>query len=305
MLSKPALTSLITIALFTISNLNALGQEAEPLSLILEVGAEYDNNITVDALDLTSQQGDSSALFEGEIAYDFISNGESSFKARYNFSQSLHLDLSEFDLQTHAATLEASTSIQDIDLGISYSFYNIRLGSEDFLQMHIIRPSFTMMLNQKVLFIGAYEYLQQNFQQDDLRIRNSKRHSTDVKTYFLLGSGRTINLGYKISSNDALAPQLDYLGHIVTLGFKLPVEAIEGAKFIARYRYNQKNYANITQVIGEKRKDKRHSVRVALQAPFMGQFTARVQYEYTDSTSNLQTLIYSNNVISFNIEWAF
>lgn len=303
MLSKPVQAFLFPMALITIGSFNALGQETNPLSLSLEVGAEYDNNITVDALDLTSQQGDYSALIDGAIAFDFVNNGNSSIKAGYNFSQSLHSDLDEFDLQTHAVTLEATTTLQDIDLGISYSFYMVRLGNEDFLQMQVIRPSFTMILNQNILFIGAYEYLKQDFQQPNLFIRNSELHSGDVSTYFLLGNGRTINMGYKISNNDAVAPQLDYLGHIFTLGFKLPVDAIEGAKFTARYRYNQKDYTNITQSIGEKRKDKRHSIRLALKAPLSDHFTAKLQYEFTDSTSNLPALVFSNHVISFHMIW--
>ncbi len=303
MLSKFTIAGIITATVFTISTLNAIGQESDPLTLSLEVSAEYDNNITVDALDLTSQQGDGAILFDGMIGYALINSDDSSLKVDYNFSQSLHSEQTEFDLQTHGATVEATTKLLDIDLGIAYSFYDISLGNEDFLQMHIIRPYITMLLSQKILLIGSYEYLLQNFQQPLLLIRDSIRHSADVKTYFILGYGRTINLGYKLSRSDAMAAHLDYWGHKISLGFKLPIAAINKLKFTTRYRYNQKNYSNINPVIGDRRKDKRHSIQAAFETPVMDQFTVMLQYEYTDSTSNLQSLNYSNHLISFKIGW--
>ena len=305
MLHNPILFTIITMTIITIGHSTAFGEENNPLYLSLEIGAEYDDNITVDALDLTSQQGDGAALIEGAIEYDFINNEDNSFTFGYNFSQNIHFEQTEFDLQTHGATLEATTKLQDINLGIAYNFYDISLGNEDFLQMHILRPSFYTMITPKTLFIGGYEYLKQNFQQPSLIFRDSDRHSADLKTYFLLGNGRTINIGYKLSNNNAVASQLDYWGHIFDVGFKLPFEAIEGSKFTARYRYNQKNYTNITPILDEKRKDKRHSIRAAFELPMMDQFTAMLQYEFIDSTSNFRSLVYSNHLFSFKVGCEF
>lgn len=303
MLSTPIRSVIATTFLLTALPLNVVGQETGPVTLVLEVGAEYDNNITVDALDLTSQRGDGAFIFGGDFGYDFIRGDDNHFKLGVNFSQSLHFELAEFDLQTQGASLEAGTKFNDVDLAVGYNFYNVRLGNEDFLQMHVIRPSLTTMLTPTTLFLGSYEYMKQNFQQPELFSRDSSRHSADLKTYFLLGKGRTINIGYKISSNDAVAAQLDYWGHLFTVGFKVPLDGFEGSKFTGRYRYNQKNYTNITPALGEKRLDKRHSVRLALEMPLQEQFTGKLQYEYTDSTSNFEALNFTNHLISFNIIW--
>jgi len=301
------MSTISTPAIFLATTLMAISPvmaaEENPLSLSLKVGAEYDNNITVDSLDLTSRQGDEAALLDGSVGYQIVKNGDMSLKAGYSFSQSLHLDLSEFDLQIHTASLEAGTKMGDVDLGIAYRYNHISLGAESFLEMHSIRPSFSTLVGTKLLLTGAYEYMKQDFVQVDLSSRNADRHSVNAKTYFLLGKGRTISLGYKVSKHDTVAEELVYWGHTFDVATKLPINAIEGAKFRARYRYRQKDYSNIDLDIGDKRNDKRHAVRASVEAPFLNKFTGKIMYEYTDSSSNLASLNYDNHLVRFNVSW--
>ncbi len=303
MLPKTTLTILMTTAITIGGISNAIAEEDNPLYLTLEVGAEYDDNITVDAVDITSQKGDSAALFDGSIAYDFVNENDTSFELGYGFSQSLYFDLSEFDLQIHSASLTASSEINDVDFSIAYLYNNISLGSESFLEMHSFQTSFTTLVGTKFLIIGGYEYQEQKFQQPLLLRRDGNRHSVNLKNYFLLGNGRTINVGYKLSRHNTLAAELVYWGHTFDIGFKLPVPVIDGAKFKTRYRYLQKNYSNIDPTLGEKRRDKRHAFRAGFEVPVTTQFTASLQYEYTDSKSNLIDLNYDNHLISFSVGW--
>lgn len=303
MSTKSTLIALMATTMIATGASHAIAADSNPLSLSVEVGVEYDNNITVDALDVTSSQGDEAALLDGAIGYEIVKNGDMSLKAGYSFSQSLHLDLSEFDLQIHGASLEAGTRIGDVDLGITYRYNNISLGSESFLEMNSVQPTFSTLIGSKLLLIGGYEFQKQDFKQIDMLGRNAQRHSFNAKTYFLLGKGRTINVGYKVSKHDTVAEELVYWGHTFDVGAKLPVDVVDGAKFRARYRYRQKDYSNINPSLGENRADKRHSIRASVEAPFYKMFTGKIQYEYTDSKSNLETLNYDNHLITFTIGW--
>jgi len=294
---------LLTTSLIALGSAPARAADDSPLSLSLEAGAEYDSNITVDATDVTSRQGDESALLGGGISYDFAKSDSTKFKAGYTFSQSLHQDLTEFDLQIHGASLEVGAKVGDVDLGLAYRYNNISLGAESFLEMHSINPNFSTLVGAKFLVTGGYEYLKQDFQQATLMERNAERHSGNTKVYFLLGKGRTINVGYKLSRHDTIAPELDYWGHTFNVGLKLPVNIVEDAKFRAQYRYRQKDYSNLDPDIGDKRQDKRHYIRASLEAPFYKQFTGKLEYEYTDSSSNLPSLNYDSHLVTFTIAW--
>ena len=293
---------LATVALISLSA-TPVSAEESPFELSLEVGAEYDSNITVDATDVTSRQGDESLLLGGAAGYQFVKNDDFKLKARYTFSQSLHLDLTEFDLQIHGASLEAGTKVGDLDLGLAYRYNYITLGAESFLDMHTVNPTISTLIGTKAFVTAGYEYLKQDFKQTNLMERNADRHSGHAKVYFLLGDGRTINVGYKLSKHDTVAEDLVYWGHTFDVGVKLPVDIVEDTVFRARYRYRQKDYSNIDLDLGEKRWDKKHYIRASLETPFFEQFTGKLEYEYTDSSSNLATLNYDNHLITFTITW--
>ena len=301
--SQFKLSALMGAALIMTTAPHARAEEDNSLFLSLEAGAEYDDNITVSAADLTTQKGDGSALIDGLIEYDFINDGNSSLKVGYSFSQSLHSNLTEFDLQIQGASVTTSTNINDVEMALSYRYNNIRLGNKAFLEMHSVQPTFTTLVGSKLLVVGGYEFLKQNFKQPLLLKRNANRHSGNLKLYFLLGKGRTVNIGYKYSNQNAVAAELDYIAHRFDVGFKLPIAGLEGTKFSGRYRYQKKNYSNLDPVIGAKRSDKSNGLRASLAFPVFLDLTARLQYEYTDFKSNLPGLSYKNNLISFNLGW--
>ncbi|MFC7049838.1 surface lipoprotein assembly modifier [Emcibacter nanhaiensis] len=298
--SQPGLATAVLLSLCAAP---AIAEEKSPFELSLEVGAEYDSNITVDATDVTSRQGDEALLLGGAAGYQFVKNDDFKLKARYTFSQSLHMDLTEFDLQIHGASLEAGTKVGDLDLGLAYRYNYITLGSESFLDMHTINPTVSTLIGTKAFVTGGYEYLKQDFKQTNLLERNANRHSGHASVYFLLGDGRTINVGYKLSKHDTIADDLVYWGHTFDVGVKLPVGIVEDSVFRARYRYRQKDYSNIDLDLGEKRWDKKHYIRASLEAPFFESFTGKLEYEYTDSSSNLQTLNYDNHLVTFTLTW--
>ncbi|VAV87733.1 hypothetical protein MNBD_ALPHA02-958, partial [hydrothermal vent metagenome] len=175
--SQSRLSALMATALIMTVTSYARAEENNPLFLSLEAGAEYDDNITVSAADLTTQKGDGSALIDGLIEYDFINDGNSSLKVGYSFSQSLHFNLSEFDLQIQGASVTTSTNINDVEMALTYRYNNIRLGNKAFLEMHSVQPTFTTLVGSKLLVVGGYEFLKQNFKQPLLLKRNANRHS--------------------------------------------------------------------------------------------------------------------------------
>ncbi len=307
MLPKKIFTTITLITMTLMVKAGAVAQTKgdDPFSLSLKVGAEYDDNITVESVDLTSRRGDESALLGGAVGYKLINNNNSTLKVGYSFSQSLHFELADFDLQIHGANLTTSTKVNDVTIGVSYFYNNIRLGSNPFLDMHIVNPNFNTLIGNKILLIGGYEYQKQKFKQAILFDRNAGRHSGNARLYFLLGKGRTINVGYKISRHNTVASELIYWAHTIDAGFKLPIDVIEGANIRGRYRYRQRDYSNINPRLGENRADKRHSVRLSVETPIVNSITGNLEYEYINSKSNLASQNYNSHVISYQLEWKY
>jgi len=278
--------------------------DKSPLSLKVQAGVEYDDNITVDSTDNNSRQGDMSFLLRSNLGFALSKKKTFKLTARYSFSQSLHQDLKNFDLQIHGASLNVSTKYKSVTIGTNYRYNFIKLGANDFLDIHSIKPGIGFLAAKKLYFTADYEYQKQSFKQASLVSRNSNRHSVSTKVFFLLGKGKNVTTSYKASRHTTPLPELSYWGHTVDLATKLPVKFGERkSTFRARYRYRQKDYSGIHPSIGAERADRRHSFRASWETTLFADIVGKLQYEFVDSNSNLATVDYQSQVIRFTLGW--
>ena len=296
-------TTLLAGALFMGSPISA--QEESPFELEAEVGYRYDDNITVDENDSNSRRGDSSFLFRANLGADLIDKDKFGFSAGYSFSQSLHDELTEFDLQIHGLSARAKTKVGKVTLAADYRFNFIKLGGVDFLEINSIRPNIGFLLGKKTYLTASYEYRENSFKDVALLNRNAHRHTGASKAYFILGKGKNITLGYKAGRHRATTLDLSYWAHTVDAGLKLPVDiASKTATYRVRYQYRQKNYSGFDADIGAVRGDKRHSIRTSIKIPFGENFNTEFEYRYVDSSSNLASVDYNSHVLTFRLGWS-
>jgi len=284
----------------------AAQEEENPFRFEAEVGVRYDDNITVDQSDNTSRRGDESLLFRASFGLDFLKKKKNKLSARYSFFQSLHDELSDFDLQIHGLSLRAKTKVGKVNVAADYRFNFIRLGNDDFLEIHNIRPNIGLTIAKNTYLTASYEFRDLKFKDVSLLERNAQRHSGASKVFFLLGKGKNITLGYKVSRHEAQTDALSYWGHTVDSGLKLPFNvASKRATYRLRYQYRQKDYSGIHALIGAKRADKRHTMRTSVRLPIGKELYAEVEYKYVISNSNLASIDYDNHIVTTNLGWSF
>lgn len=280
-------------------------QEENPFELEAEAGYRYDDNITVDESDSNSRRGDSSFLFRANLGADLVDKDKFGFSASYSFSQSLHDELTDFDLQIHGLSARAKTKVGKVTLAADYRFNFIKLGGADFLEINTIRPNIGFLLGKKTYLTASYEYRENSFKDVALLNRNANRHTGATKAYFLLGKGKNITLGYKVGRHRATTLDLSYWAHTVDAGLKLPVAiASKTATYRVRYQYRQKDYSDFDADIGAVRGDKRHTMRTSMKIPFGKNFNTEFEYRYVDSTSNRASVDYNSHVLTFRLGWS-
>lgn len=303
--ARKSLIPILASALILPCAVSAYGAEADnPLSLSLEAGVRYDDNIIVDAQDLASRVADESALFRGAVGYKIGSGGDTYLKPEYSFSQTLHQDATQFDLQIHGLSLDGGTKLGNLNLGATYRYSYVRLGRENFLDIHSLRPNLRFRAASKFFVTLAYEYQQQDFKQLALDGRDAHRNSASVNGFYSLGKGKSISASYRVMRHITDDTVLRYWAHVITARVRFPFE-IAGREFAfrGRYRYRMKDFMNFDPDIGAKRSDNRHSLRARLETPLFAKLTARIQYEYVDSSSNLASIDYKEQVVTFSIAW--
>lgn len=272
----------------------------------IEVGVEYDDNITIDSIDTTSRVGDSALRLSGTLGVELFEKGNTSLTTRYSFFQSKYQDLSDFNLQIHGLSARLKGKAGKMNLGANYRYDHIRLAGNEFMNVHTFGPDIGLLVAKKTYLTAGYEFRHQTFADPTRTERNADRHSLDGKLYFLLGKGRNITAGYKVSRQKANIDSLSYWGHTFDAGLKLPVQLMKkDTVFRLRYRYRQKDYSAVDTFIGDKRQDKRHTARAILEQPITDALELRLEYKYVSSISNLDTVDFNSNTVRASISWTF
>jgi hypothetical protein len=303
--SKGLVFSVAACALSMTSN----AQEDSPLSVSVSAGYEYDSNLTVDAIDSSSDAGDSSLVFDGSVNFDVFDTEEGGFSAGYNYFQTVHNEFDEFDMAIHGFNLDGRYTIDRIDLGTTYMFNTIKLGGEAFMNMHTMRPNIGYLMdNNKVYLIGSYEYQKQDFDAFSLRGRDAKRHSIGAKSIFLLGDGRTATASYDWTDHNTSDLGYSYTGHKIDFGLKLPIDMFDRETiFRTGYKFQTKDYqiASRRYTDGETRVDKRHTISASWQVPIVSGFYAKAEIEYIASNSNYSVVDYNETISTFSVGWEY
>lgn len=282
------------------------GPEELPLSLYVEVGGEYDNNITIDDTDNNSAQGDAKLRFRARVGLDVYDQNDTSLTARYSFFQSLHEDLTDFDLQIHGFSVRGKTKVGRANLGTTYRYDNISLAGSKFQDVHTVRPDIGLLIARKTYLTAFYEFRTQSFNDPLLQERNADRHSLSSKVYFLLGNGRNITAGYTVSRHNAQNDAFTFWGHTADTSLKLPLDSSDRPNvFRLRYRYRQRDFSAVTPSINAVRQDKRHTMRAILEMPLSESLEARAEYRYVHADSNLPIVDFESHTVRASIGWTF
>lgn len=273
-----------------------------PYSLGVAVGGEYSSNITVDAQDLSTNEGDIAAVIEANLGYKPVDDGVTSLEIGYDFYQSLYEDLSDFDLQIHGLSLSGATKWAEVDVSGAYRFNHIRLGGDKFLNIHSLRPTLGLSVGERGYVSAAYEYQRRNYA--DIEPRDADQHNFGLTGYYFFAPKSHLSAGYKLARETADGPEFSYWGHVVDVGVKAPLRLGNIEPVLrASYRYWHRNYSNITPSIGAERLDKRHTFRVGLEIPVYERFNVKPQYQYTDANSNLPSVDYNEHIVSLMLGW--
>ncbi len=292
------------VSVFALSTV-ATAKTDKPWSLSLQAGVQYDDNVTVDQTDVTTGIADEAAVIDVSAGYKLIARKSSSLEVGYDFSQSLHKDLSNFDIQNHGLSASGSIDVGDVTLGGMYTFYHLLLGGHGFLNMHMLNPSISGFVTSHLYVRGSYIFFDKSFKTAPLR--DATNHEPGVDAYYFFDNSKAfVSFGGHYEIENTTGPEFDYKGYALTVGGQLPLNVLSrSGKVKANYTYLKRNYSNITPSIGVKRRENRSTFRAEADVPIIGGFSGIAKYEYIDRSSNLPSANYTENIITGSVKYDF
>ncbi|QIB64583.1 surface lipoprotein assembly modifier [Kineobactrum salinum] len=280
-----------------------LPTEAEPAlpparySAEVAIGAEYDSNVTVDELDITSNKSDYALTLDGKIGVKKQLTRATDIAINYDFSQESYQEYSHLNRQTHIVGASLVHRRQLVDTGLSLYYVNSRLDGDGFLELYRASPSLSGFITKKWFSRAAYVWSDKRIVERSDRNATIQAAELDVY-YFARGLRSYFNAGYRFKREDATLTRLDYRAHGGKLRHVRRIEA--GARMIKlelAYRFEDREYSGITPGIDASRSDLRQRWQVDLELPLSEQSALQFYTSYGDYDSNFIFTDYEQAVI--------
>lgn len=273
-----------------------------PLSFSASVGIEYDDNITVSALDTTTGESDEALVVDFSATYTALERDGMELELSYDLYQSIYDTQNDFDLQIHTLSALGSWEVNDIDLGLYYGYSSVDLGDDDLYSSHTLTPSVALSLAENWYNRFSYSLVSKDF--DSVAGRDADQHGLATDNYlFFMDNAAYIVLGARVEVEDAKDNELDYQALYLSASVSMPLSYGDHklADFKGAYQRYWRDYDNVTASIGKKRDDEQDKISLAFVRPINDTFDLVLSYEYTNTESNLSSVEAEGNVVTLSV----
>jgi tetratricopeptide (TPR) repeat protein len=295
-------------------------EAAKPWSLAATASVQYDSNVVIEPSDsdvlLTAQgvsgQDDGAAVLTAGGGYTLLDAVVGSLRAEYDFYQSIHFQLTEFDLQGHRVRLGAASRPGNVSYGITgtYDFY--ALDYQSFFQEALATPWVSVAEGEAAAMQVYYTMRGRDFFRDPFDPgRDSINNAAGIRQYAMLGSAaRVLGVGYQFDSEDTLSDgpmgkDFEYNGHQLDIGVSLPLWSLVDLQLAYLFRLEDYQFPNSRADFEFRRHDNAHQFVVALAHDLAPHVAVISDFIGIINNSNVGAFDYDRYIVSLGLRMAF
>lgn len=280
-------------------------EQQSPFKAQVSVGLEYDNNIAVEELDISTTANDTALLLDFNLDYEKALDKNTTFNAGYGFSQSLFQDLDNFDIQSHLFSAGVSRDYDKTSAGVNYYYADSTLGGDGFLDFNRLSPYLSHYFSKKQFLRVAYSYTDKGFDQGIGRDATVDAIEVDFY-YFINGPRNYARIGYKFESENADSERFDHDSHHIRVSWIRRIELMgRQPKLKVSWRYEQRDYDSELSANDEQRDDDRHRLAAELEYELNKKTWLTVLHEFSNYKSNLAAADYNQHLTSIRLGYKF
>jgi hypothetical protein len=222
---------------------------------------------------------------------------------------SFQFRLHQFNVQDYMGGTYLNAALSDrIIGGVRYEFHETLLGGKQFLKDQRFTPNLTFREGTFGHLTTYYEFeplAVNGFALVPAQIRSGNVNSIGATQAFYLfdGNGRLF-LGYRYDNARTVGSDFDRSTNQVDARLEIPLPGKIVFNTEARYFWDDYKHPNSLDFDHRVRRDQRIEARAGFQKFFTPHISARIDYVYTDNTSNVRNLFntsfysYNRNVFS-------
>ncbi len=275
--------------------------EEKPYRLNISAGTQYDSNVILEPSNppvSAERKSDTRAVLYVTSGAVLLKEKVIKLTLDYNFYQSLHMNLSEFNVQYHKITPVLELTFSDVlTSSVGYSLEYTLLGGDLYSRFHTYYGKFTVKESKKVSTEAIYEYRSHKYWDSDIFQTNSIRtgyqntvgikqnfHLTRLKgeVYYLSDFNRT-GVGYWDFNGQRSGAELAYK---ITPHLHINVSG----------EYNERRYRDDFPGFQERRLDRMQQYSLRLTYSISERMNASITESYIVNDSNLGIFDYKRNI---------
>ncbi|MBE9537015.1 MAG: tetratricopeptide repeat protein [Proteobacteria bacterium] len=291
----------------------ASGKAARRWAILTSAGLQYDSNVILisDGAPFpggVSRKSDWRGLFCFSGAYSFLRKDKFRSSVGYSLYQSIHKDLSEYNVNVQNATFVGSYAIRNgVTLKGLYSFGLTYIGGDQYSYTHKISPSIEISEGNGFDTTIFYRLGDTNFQDSNRFSNNSDRtgstHVGGIIWKIPIASDISGEAGYSYEAASARKQYWEYKGDrgFLDLLFKLPRDV--AAKIHSEYL--RKDYKGSNPFSGGEREDRALTLSLSLTKRLSTRMDVSFSQAFVDNDSNVKEYDYKRSISSLSLKGRF
>lgn len=317
---------------------SAIGREAQRFLDLLKspagrwysvyagLGLNYDSNVilapatgggSAESVLGVSRQADGEVTIRAGGLVIPWQNESTAVSLGYDFFQSYHFELAEFDLQAHSVTAQIGNELGIFRFGGLARYDYELLDTQSFLQAATGSPWMTVRTGDIGRLAFFYRMLWSDYKQAAFNVRNSYNHAVGATQFFELGRReRMLSIGYQFDVEDPYVDQslvddghfdaddvesFGYRGNEVNAGIQWLLPYSIGAEALFAYRYEYYAPESVLPS-GARRRDNDFLFSLSLRRRIWEGIDAIVGYFGDFNDSNDVDFDYDRSVVSIGVE---
>ncbi len=272
-----------------------------PYSLYASVGYVYDDNIRLEPLDEDIYTDEADGFLRAYLSgsYHFINHDRFKLGAGYSHYQTVHQELSEYDLMGSIGGIYTKLNFHPYSIGLSYAPSYYRLDGESYLLRHKISPVLTMIVDQKSIAALSYGYSINDYDKDS-NDGDSHELLFDWAASFADGQIKiSWTIGYEDVDSDNTDREYEQLKTGLKTVFRLPLDIFFGLEG----KYYNRRYDHVDSTALFKRRDLKYYGGASIsRSLFFEWLDLKLEADYTKNDANHLSYDYEKTAVSAFLE---
>lgn len=285
----------------------AIAQDDETFSLsgLVELGAEYNGNLSITELEIASGESDVAGIAEAGLDLSWQPAERWRFEGGYSYTGSRYQDIDNFDLDLHLLYGDISHEFNFITLGANHYFADANLGGDSFLTLNQSSLYAGKLFGERWFLRAALNFIDKEF--DTFTDRDAENEGISLDAFWFFNEGRSsVSLGYGAEEEDTRANRFDYDGDTLRLRFNNRFTLLtREARLQLGYRWQDRDYLSVTPAIGQRRDDRHRIADAELELSWFNNFAVIGRLEHGEYASNLPSADYSETRLSLAARLSF